>query len=80
MIDSLRYPLFSVTQVLCRSVFLLWVGVFFPLKRCVQLVLLADVHGADEVRRVLVHVEGAGVRGVHGSGAGFWFIMFVGNI
>ena len=43
MIDSLWCPLFSVTQVLCRSVFLFWVGVFLHLKRCVQLVLLDDV-------------------------------------
>jgi hypothetical protein len=46
----------------------------------VQLVLLADVHGAGGVCCVLVHVERAGVRGVHGSGAGFRFIMFLGTV
>jgi hypothetical protein len=93
--DSLWCPLFSDTQVLCRSVLHFLVGVFLHLKRCVQLVLLADfevlVHlgwaGVRGVRGgggVLVHVERAGVCGVHGGGAGagfqFRFIMFVGTV
>ena len=45
-----------------------------------QLVLLADVHGAGGVCRVIVHVKRAGVRGVHGSGGGFQFIVFVGTV
>jgi hypothetical protein len=45
---------------------------------------VCGVCGGGVVHRVLIHVEQAGVRGVHGGSAGagfhFRFIMFIGTV